>query len=178
MSDYESFKGTLRVLKDNKSKKDLLLDGVKNGDFEIPDYYDLNNDRDVNEMFSDELSEKFVESNGVMYIIEEKSELDVEDDIFKCESIGNNRFSYIVKYYNGGCGFEEAIEEAIDNIVINQLTIEDIKFSDLRDFWKELKEIKIIAEWKAKVIEFKDIFNLTNSQAINFANKNFKTLLK
>lgn len=43
--------------------------------------------------------------------------VDFYDDIFEmtCDSSGD--LHYTLKYYNGGCGFQEAIEYAYDNMI-------------------------------------------------------------
>lgn len=58
-----------------------------------------------------------VEVNGYIYTVE-KSDVDQEDDIYTAELNNDGSIEFEVKYYNGGCGFNEAIETAIE--VINK----------------------------------------------------------
>jgi len=51
--------------------------------------------------------------NGAIYEIVEKEWVDVYEDIFRSTKNGNGTIDFEIKYYNGGCGFEEALEEAI-----------------------------------------------------------------
>jgi len=75
----------------------------------IPSYYD-----DNEEYFNDEFQEKAFAINGIVYEVETK---DVADDgdiaISKLNSDGSIDFQ--VKFYNGGCSFNEAIEDALKN---------------------------------------------------------------
>lgn len=41
---------------------------------------------------------------------------DVDDDIFQAEKNEDGSISFTVKYYNGGCSFNEAIEKATENL--------------------------------------------------------------
>ena len=59
--------------------------------------------------------ENFVIVNDQLYEIIDDEDI-AENDIFRLEDLGNGEFSYFVSYYNGGCGFGEAIEEAFRNL--------------------------------------------------------------
>lgn len=56
---------------------------------------------------------KAVEINGMVYTVE-KTEVDQYDDIFKSSNNDDGTIDFEVKYYNGGCGFNEAIDMALD----------------------------------------------------------------
>jgi len=170
MSDYELHKGTLRRLKVQKSKKELILEYLSEKNEEIPSYYNIEEEDDINEYFMDLLSENYIEYNNIMYIIENK-EIDSDSDIFECEETGNGIYSYRLSYYNGGCGFEEALETALENKVSKRLTKDDIKLNELENLWKDLDLLSSIGEWKSKVKEFKETYNLTDKEAISIANK-------
>lgn len=49
------------------------------------------------------------------FFLVEKNELDAYNDIFRCEKI-DNYYKFEVKFYNGGCGFHEALEEAFKQL--------------------------------------------------------------
>lgn len=38
------------------------------------------------------------------------------DDIFEMNPSGDGEFEFLLKYYNGGCGFDEAMEAAYENM--------------------------------------------------------------
>ena len=76
---------------------------------EIKDYYEGYVDQLHSEFYKD-----YVEHDGKLYKVE-KEELDLLDDIFEAEEFGDC-FNFEVKYYNGGCGFHEAIELALKKL--------------------------------------------------------------
>lgn len=55
-----------------------------------------------------------VEINGIVYTVE-KEDYEPNEDIFTSTENKDGTINFEVKYYNGGCGFNEAIEEAIKN---------------------------------------------------------------
>jgi hypothetical protein len=77
---------------------------------ELPSYFDS-----YEEYFVDENYQKITIQNGVVYRVE-KEEVDPDSDIFKARINENNDIEFEVRYYNGGCGFDEAIEEAVKSI--------------------------------------------------------------
>lgn len=77
----------------------------------IPHYYD-----DKAEYFNDEYSSKATLINNLVFEIEREEKED-DCDIFKSSENEDGTISFEVKYYNGGCGFSEAIDEAIKNKV-------------------------------------------------------------
>lgn len=68
------------------------------------------------EMLCDELYDEYVICNDKLYEILEKNSQDTDCDIFESYDNGDGTISYEVMYYNGGCGFAEAIEYALDNL--------------------------------------------------------------
>lgn len=77
---------------------------------ELDEFYDS-----YKEMLLDDLSDYFTEHNEVIYRIT-KENVDIDEDIFQMNKNEDGSISFEVKYYNGGCGFSEAIEEAFENI--------------------------------------------------------------
>ena len=69
---------------------------------------------DLEEYFQDEYYEKAVLINGYVFEVESKI-IEPYEDIFEAELNDDGSYNFEVKYYNGGCGFNEAIEEALDN---------------------------------------------------------------
>lgn len=64
-----------------------------------------------------ELSEykNFYIHNNILYKVEDKG-LNGED-IYEATSNEDGSISYTVQYYNGGCGFDEALDYAIKKII-------------------------------------------------------------
>ena len=78
-------------------------------DHEIDDYYDSEE-----EYLHDNCDAVIFE--GTVWEIQDDKEVCEDGDIFKSKRISDCLISYEVKYYNGGCGSIEAINEALDNI--------------------------------------------------------------
>lgn len=68
----------------------------------------------LEEYFKDFYYEAAVLINGYVFEVESKS-IEPYDDIFEAELNDDGSYNFEVKYYNGGCCFSEAIEEALDN---------------------------------------------------------------
>lgn len=77
---------------------------------EMKDYYDNYLDCLQNEAY-----EGVVFANDKLYRVVDDIKIDIDTDIFRAEENSDGSISYEVKYYNGGCGFNEAIEEALEN---------------------------------------------------------------
>ena len=61
-----------------------------------------------------DLDEAAVIIDGLVYTVEETG-VDQYADIFNSSKNKDGSISFEVKYYNGGCGFYEAIEKALSN---------------------------------------------------------------
>jgi len=64
-----------------------------------------------------QLSNEYVFVNERLYAFT-RDRLDIDEDIYVAEPNDYGSIDYEVKYYNGGCGFEEAIANALDNSYI------------------------------------------------------------
>ncbi|MFD0587686.1 hypothetical protein ACFQZE_06700 [Paenibacillus sp. GCM10027627] len=94
--DHETLEGQCRRLLEYKG---------------LPSYYDS-----YQELLLDEYYHKYIIRNGLIYTVE-RQELDVDQDIFSaCINEDGESIDFEVKYYNGGCSFNEAIELALDNL--------------------------------------------------------------
>ncbi len=110
MSEYEHHKGKLVEVKsiDGENLSDIIDKILKDRHIEVEDYYDSKR-----ECFEDQLC-------GIYIIIENKvyeitsEEIDPYDDIMNAKFNEDGTINFEVKYYNGGCGFSEAIECAIE----------------------------------------------------------------
>lgn len=78
---------------------------------ELDEYYDS-----WEEMLYEELYDKYVVCSNKLYKIVERNYMDTEYDIFTAYENKNGTIDYEVMYYNGGCSFSEAIEEALNNM--------------------------------------------------------------
>lgn len=58
---------------------------------------------------------KCFEIEGMVYEIK-STEIDADSDIFKAKRNANGTIDFEIKYYNGGCDFNEALDAAIKNI--------------------------------------------------------------
>lgn len=107
MSETVHYKGTLT--KFEKQENETLEDQCKrlSDNKEIPSYYDS-----YIEFFSDEYYQHYIIIDNDIYSISKKS-IDIDDEIFESKRINKHVIEFQVKYYNGGCNFNEAIEEAL-----------------------------------------------------------------
>lgn len=71
----------------------------------------------MNYEFSDEYYINY--KNSTLYSIINKEGVNTDEDFFHAKSNNNNEIEFEVQYYNGGCGFDEALDEAIENIKNN-----------------------------------------------------------
>ena len=82
-----------------------LLDGK-----ELPSYCDS-----YEALFLDENYHKAVIVDGIIYRVV-KEDVDPDNGIFRAGKINDNEIEFEVRYYNGGRGFNEAIDEAFENM--------------------------------------------------------------
>jgi hypothetical protein len=59
-----------------------------------------------------DLDEMAVEIKGKIFTVE-KENVDIYDNIFKATENDDGTIDFEVKYYNGSCGFNEAIDNAL-----------------------------------------------------------------
>jgi len=62
----------------------------------------------------DERYDKFVQLDGRLFEILSKKDHDMYEEIMELEVNEDGTLNYELKYYNGGCGFSEALEYAMD----------------------------------------------------------------
>jgi len=77
---------------------------------ELPSYYD-----DYKEFLTDEYYKKYTILGCDVYSIEKIKDYQ-DEDIFELNKISNDEYSFQLRYYNGGCSFDEAIEEAFSKM--------------------------------------------------------------
>ena len=59
--------------------------------------------------------EQFVVHNGKIFRVVVKNEISYDDDVYEAEYQGEE-ITYNVKFYNGGCSFDEAIQTALQKL--------------------------------------------------------------
>ncbi len=107
MSDYEQYKGTLTPVDDIEVKAEESAIRI------LGDKYDK--EYGAEEQLTDEYYKDYVIYNDRVYKVD-KEEQDPYDDIMDATDNGDGSFSFHVKYYNGGCCMNEAIEGAMDKL--------------------------------------------------------------
>jgi len=115
MSYWEHYKGTLTKVErlENESLEEQckkLLEEKMLQEVILPDYYDS-----YAEMLLDEFYNEYYVYNDMLYSMCRES-IDSDGDIFNANEEENETINFEVRYYNGGCGFNEAIERAVKNI--------------------------------------------------------------
>ena len=105
------FTGKLRKVDTNNIEafaKEKLLE--LKGTEDLPRYY-----KNYAEWLRDE-TQDYIEKDGVLYEVIQKQGVDADDDIFEATQNPDGTIDFVVKYYNGGCGFYDAIGEALDSL--------------------------------------------------------------
>jgi len=111
MSETEYNVGVLTLVEnegDNEKTASKIL--AEMGVAPRPDIYDS-----AEEQLSDDGYRKYVFYNNSYYKIEYLS-VDPDEDIFEATKNADGTISFVTKYYNGGCSFNEAIEEALKKL--------------------------------------------------------------
>jgi hypothetical protein len=109
MSDVVHYRGTLQEIErfENESSEEQCKRLLQYT--ELEEFYDT-----YKEMLLDRYCYDIVELDGVLFRVT-KENVNVDEDIFRLNRSEDGTMTFEVKYYNGGCGFTEAIEEAFKN---------------------------------------------------------------
>lgn len=111
MSDYEQHIGKARFIPAEDNIEDLCKSICDKENFE-KSYHS-----DYREVLSDCGYKKYIVFDDGVYEIFDKKELDDYDDIFQANQNSQTKeIDFVLRYYNGGCGFDEAFREAIKNM--------------------------------------------------------------
>ena len=102
MSEDVAYKGKLKPT-------GLTVDQTM-ADVTFPDYYDRHDSDDVGEFFSDHFYNIKVVIGGLVFDVEKEDLPDSE--IFTSTKNDDGSYDFVVKYYNGGMSFDEAIHQA------------------------------------------------------------------
>lgn len=114
MSETVHYRGTLTEVEklENEILEKQCMRLLNN--VELPSCYDS-----YQEMLEDEYYNHYVVHDDILYSINKKS-IDLDQDIFNSHKNEDGSINFEVRYYNGGCGFDEAIEEALNNMELNK----------------------------------------------------------
>lgn len=114
MSETVHYKGTAkRVDLKGLTNEEFALEYIKGQGKDIPTYY-TNTVEYLREIWSSYFF--FYPKTQSLYEIT-KIGVDLDDEIIKAEfDPTNDIINYELRYYNGGAGFEECLEEAFDKI--------------------------------------------------------------
>lgn len=115
MSETVHYKGILtRVLpNEGETLQDIAKRILVQHNIEFDDCYD-----NYLDCLQDNFYQGYVVIDDKIYEVEKK-DIDPDHNIFKGSLKSDGTIEFEVKYYNGGCGFGEAIDHVLD-------TIEDI----------------------------------------------------
>lgn len=111
MSDYETRKGKIKKLASTATE---FVEAWCSGR-DIPSYYNQENIEELKEYFRDETDEQYIIIEDDIYEVLEDVSLD-DVDLFEANENSDGEIEYLLRYYNGGCGFSEALEVAIDKM--------------------------------------------------------------
>lgn len=108
MSDYETHKGILSKV-ETSNTEEYFKKYCSDNNIVVPAIYDSYTG------YAEEYLEQFVIIKGILYNVSDES-LDDQGEIYHMSENSDGTFSYIVRYYNGGGGFDEALETASDGM--------------------------------------------------------------
>ncbi len=114
MSETEHHKGKLTELKPvgNETLQDLAKRLLVEHKIKVKD------GEDYLERLTDELYKDYIIVFNKLYLVEDKK-LDADGDIMNASTNADGTIDFEVRYYNGGCGFHEAIEYAVNKMKKN-----------------------------------------------------------
>lgn len=116
MSDYETHKGKLILFQREENETDLnyvkRLQEKLGQPFEEQHWED-----DIKEYISwTDVNKGAFYFNDKFYLNTEHKELDSYDDICELEGNDVDGYTYFMRWYNGGAGFSELIDEGFENL--------------------------------------------------------------
>lgn len=112
MSQYEVHTGELMKVDklDSQTPEEWCEEYCKQNEIESLDFYDT-----WEECFNSEFSEEFITHKNDIYRILRDTECS-GNDIFYASEDSPKKINYVLSYHNGGCGFSEALTEALNNM--------------------------------------------------------------
>jgi len=114
MSETVHYKGTINkvVIPTGKTTEQVISEILKSKGIKMASYY-----KDVIECLTDECYREYFyyRKTETLYKIHNE-ELDPYNDIILANENPDGSISYELKYYNGGAGFDECLEEALNKL--------------------------------------------------------------
>ena len=115
MSETVHYRGrAIKVAVGLEGSKEYAMSVLRERNKAVEDYYNGN----VIECLCENYYEEFFfhpKTNNI-YKIETKDVIDEYEDIIKAKKIDEGIIEYELKYYNGGAGFSECMEEAFNKL--------------------------------------------------------------
>lgn len=114
MSETVHYKGLLKKV--TRDTGETLEEQCKRllGNKELPSYFDS-----YQEYLLDEHYQNFYIQDNDLYLVE-KEEIDPDSNIFNANIKDNGDIEFEVKYYNGSCSFDEAIDIAFKTLKMEE----------------------------------------------------------
>ena len=110
MSETVHYRGTLRLV--SGDAEDTAKKICEKNRYEKQSYQKTWIDCLVDEGYG-----KYVKIEGRLYYVSTRHSVEPDEDIMEASTDDNsNSIQYEVRYYNGGCGFSEALEEAVQTM--------------------------------------------------------------
>lgn len=117
MSETVHYRGVIReITPTDKTLQEVAKEMCEERGIEIDDYILNYKKGDWAYLLADNEYEKYVYLNERLFEIIENEELDPYNDIARTHKLDNGDISFELKYYNGGAGFTEVLEEALNNL--------------------------------------------------------------
>lgn len=113
MSETVHYKGiATKIEREGKTAIQIAEEILSEKGKEMKDYYD-----DIIECLTDNFYQEYFyhKKTDSLYHIK-NSEHDLDDEIIVANKVSDNIIEYELRYYNGGAGFEECLEEAFNKI--------------------------------------------------------------
>jgi hypothetical protein len=111
MSDYEQHIGKLKEIEIEESLETTCKEIMENK--ELPSYCSS-----YKEFLFDEKYDDYIVADDKLYKVVESQDIESYDDIMYAEENNDGTISFVVRYYNGGSGFGDAIGEALKNLEV------------------------------------------------------------
>ena len=110
MSETVHYRGTLTEVDmlDNETLEEQCKRLL--GDTELLSYY-----KSYQEMLINEFYQTYIINDNTLYLVE-KENYEPNEDIFYSKGNEDGTINFEVRYYNGGCSFNEAIKRALIHI--------------------------------------------------------------
>lgn len=110
MSETEHHTGKLIPVKIEKSLEETCKQICEDAGFLLDEFYTT-----WKENLRDNLYEEYFIYKDVLYRIESKEHPD-DDYMVEASEYGDGTINFQIRFYNGSCGFDEALEDAMDKL--------------------------------------------------------------